>query len=83
MGAAEERVIGWSGAKHAVPELMAAYEAAKDAREAYTDAINAVATATGLMPSALKKFVAAKAADKCDMQRRESEQLSLLFAEMQ
>ena len=62
-----------------VEELVSARTYAKDASEAFGDAIKAQAAKYQLKPAALRKYVAALEADKLDEAKVETEQLADLI----
>lgn len=60
-------------------ELIRLHEAAKEAAEDYSTAINKAAEDSGLNAAAVRKFIAAKAGDKFEAEKKRVEQLALVF----
>lgn len=66
----------------AMDELVALYKIQKDAGEAFSDAVKAVAVKSGFLAKTVRSFAVAKAGEKYSERKRESVQLSLLFDEV-
>jgi len=62
--------------------LIGRHNAAKEARTVYTEAVDAIAAASGIEPAVIKAFVSAKAADKYEDKKRNASQLQLCFDEI-
>jgi hypothetical protein len=75
----QEQIIELDEIKSSVPELVLLYKAAEDSANALSDSIKHVAERGGVLAATLRKFVAAAAVDRFDEKKRQCEQLSLLF----
>lgn len=60
-------------------ELVRLHEAAKDASEDYSTAVNKAAEDSGLNAAAVRKFISAKAGDKFEAEKKRVQQLALVF----
>ena len=81
-GNAAREAIDITAIRERVDELLALHERAQDAAGAFKDAIDAVATKSGVGKKALRAYVKARAADKVKETHAAAEQLSLLFEEL-
>ena len=78
----QEAVIELCALRDKMDHLTSLYGSAKEAREIYGEAVKAIAEKAGLQSSVVRKFVSAKASEKFEEKKRESEQLSLCFEEI-
>lgn len=68
--------------KEGIEDLIQLKVVADDASKEFADAIKATAEKSGVLASALRRFVIARAGEKFADRKRECEQLSLLFDEI-
>lgn len=81
-GDAAREVIEVAVIKERVDELLALFARKKDAAAQYKDAIEAVATKSGVGKKPLNAYIRARAEDKVKETHAGAEQLSLLFEEI-
>jgi hypothetical protein len=62
--------------------LIRLHTAAKDAKEEFAEAVQAVAEASGFQATVVRRFVNAKAGSTFEKKKKEAEQLSLVFDEV-
>lgn len=62
--------------------LVKLHDAAQTSREEFSEAVRAVAEASGLQAKVVRRFVIAKAGTTFDRKKKEAEQLSLVFEEV-
>jgi len=78
----QEAIIKLDPVRAKIDELQHLYFESREAAEAFSDAIKAVAEEAGLNAKALRTFVKASVDDKLEEKQRECEQLTLLFEEV-
>jgi hypothetical protein len=78
----QEAVIKLAPVKERVDEMVQLYEVYKDSGAQLNEGIKALAEASGLMASVVRKFIVARAGDNFDEKKREADQLSLVFDEV-
>jgi Mg2+ and Co2+ transporter CorA len=79
----QDEVIRLEELRKKVGYLVRLHTAAKDASEEFAEAVRAVAEASALQAKVVRRFVAAKAGTTFETKKKEAEQLSLVFDEVQ
>lgn len=75
----QEQVINLDDIKARIPELVRLYKITQESGDDLSEAIKNIAEDTGILAATLRKFVAAAAGEKFEEKKRQCEQLSLLF----
>jgi hypothetical protein len=78
----QEAVVKTDVLKDKVADLVHLHNKAAAAAETYGDAIKTTAEKAGLLASVVRKFVAARAGEKFEEEKKKAEQLSLVFDEV-
>lgn len=78
----QEAVIRTRIVKEAIDDLCDLHAKRQEAADCYNDAVKAVAEKSGLLASAVNRFVVARAGEKFEEAKRKCDQLSLLFEEV-
>lgn len=75
----QEKVIAMDELKDKLDHLVDLHADVKEAREAFSEAVKAVAEKAGLLSSVVRQAVAAKAKDDAAEDKRRATQLALVF----
>lgn len=79
----QEKVIEMDALRQSLPELIQLYGSAQEAKAKLSDAVKAVAEKSGLLSSTVKRVVKAKANQTWEEAKRNAQQLSLVFEEIE
>ena len=78
----QEAVIEMDKLRESVSELCRLKTKADEVKNDYSEAVKAVAEKSGLQSAVIRQYIAAKVAEKIETYKRNADQLSLVFEEI-